>query len=349
MKQFLKKNFINLIILILIGNLIAFFMEPGFVRYPRMWLSNCLFSLAVGFPMLKINEYIIFLVGKKIKWEKAPLKRFCLSLLIIIIFATLVTVLINYTYCFLINNYSFSDCVASTANMLAIEILIIIYVFTIFTGIEFFAKWREAVEKQESLQRKAIELQMEALKNQVNPHFLFNSLNTLTSLVYKDADKAARFIMQLSDIYRYVLEHKQEPTVSWEDERLFVNNYVQLQQMRFLNNISVHVDTGIPGNVQVIPLSVQMLVENAIKHNEITADNPLRISIYHENEYLVVQNNLQLKTSTEYSGNVGLNNIRLQYELLTGKKVDVQEDETYFIVKLPMIITKRGQNERTDR
>jgi LytS/YehU family sensor histidine kinase len=221
--------------------------------------------------------------------------------------------------------------------MLLIEILIIVYVFTLFTGMDFFKMWREGLLKQESLQRKAVELQMEALKNQVNPHFLFNSLNTLTSLVHKDADQAVQFIMRLSDIYRYVLEHKNKPTVQWTEEKKFVENYLKLQQIRFANNILINIDVGQKDNFQVVPLSVQMLVENAIKHNIITTDDPLDIAVFLEGDFLVVRNKLQLKSSVEYSENVGLDNIKQQYEILAGKKVEVSQEGGFFTVRLPLI------------
>jgi len=221
--------------------------------------------------------------------------------------------------------------------MLLIEILIIVYVFTLFTGIDFFKMWREGLLKQESLQRKAVELQMETLKNQVNPHFLFNSLNTLTTLVHKDADRAVQFILQLSDIYRYVLEHKNKPTVPWTTEKKFVENYLKLQQMRFTNNIFITIDACLKDNFQVVPLSVQMLVENAIKHNIITTDDPLDIAIFLEGNFLVVRNKLQVRSSVEYSENVGLDNIKQQYEILAKKKVEVSREGGFFTVKLPLI------------
>jgi sensor histidine kinase YesM len=342
MKKFLKKYLVYLVMMVAMGNLVAFFIDPTFIGHAEIWLRNTLFSILLGFPMMKLNEFIIVHIGRRIKWESSPLKRFFLSLFIIIVLATLITLLLNYVYCYRIYHSTFAECIATTLNMLFIEILIIVYIFTLFTGIEFFKMWREGLIRQELLQRKAIELQMEALKNQVNPHFLFNSLSALTSLVYKDADKAAQFIQRLSDIYRYVLEHKQETTVPWSAERKFVENYIRLQQVRFADNIDIIIDTDRSEELGVVPLSVQMLVENAIKHNIVTTDNPLKITIYHENNCLVVRNNLQLKTSKEYSENIGLDNIRKQYEILTGKRVEVSKEGGYFTVRLPIIHTKQS-------
>jgi two-component system LytT family sensor kinase len=247
------------------------------------------------------------------------------------------TFLINYIFIFHFSISSFPAFFKTTLTLLLIEVLIIVYVFSLFTGIEFFQMWKAGLIRQESLQRKAVELQMEALKNQVNPHFLFNSLNTLTSLVHKDPDKAVQFIIQLSDIYRYVLENRNKATVDWRTEKIFVENYLQLQQIRFANNIIVHVDTGDNDNFQVVPLSVQMLVENAIKHNIITSDNPLDISIYMHDGCLVVRNKLQLKSSVEYSENVGLDNISQHYGILAHREIGISREDGYFTVSLPEI------------
>jgi len=197
--------------------------------------------------------------------------------------------------------------------------------------------WKAGLIRQELMQRKALELQMEALKNQVNPHFLFNSLNTLTTLVHKDPDIAVRLIIQLSDSYRYLLEQKDKKVVEWSVEKQFVENYLGLQQIRFADNIQAEIETVGNNDFYVVPLSVQMLVENAIKHNIITSDQRLNIYIYTRDNFLIVKNNFQARSSLEKSSNVGLENIKMQYEILTGRKVEVLKEDGYFIVKLPMI------------
>jgi LytS/YehU family sensor histidine kinase len=144
-------------------------------------------------------------------------------------------------------------------------------------------------------------------------------------------------IMQLSDNYRYVLEQKDKKVVEWTVERQFVKNFLNLQQIRFRNNLKVNIEKDSPAGFCVIPLSVQMLVENAIKHNVISSESPLSIDILIENDFLVVKNNLQIKTHTERSGNVGLENIRQQYELISGRQVEVTRDDGVFKVRLPLI------------
>jgi two-component system LytT family sensor kinase len=340
MNKKLKKFLFTCLLLMFLGNLMAFILQPSFVHNPVTWLVNCLFSIGLGYPMMIVSQLITRRFGERITWEKNPGKKIASTLGIVIILAIILTFLLNYIFIYRIKGEPFTQYLKTTILLLLLQILIILYIFSVLTGIEFFRKWKEGLLRQESLQRKAIELQLETLKNQVNPHFLFNSLNTLTSLVHKDADKAVQFIIQLSDIYRYALENKNKPTVPWPVEKKFVENYLSMQQIRFSSNIVVSMDTPVDEKFEVIPLSVQMLVENAIKHNIITSDDPLEISIYVENNFLVVRNKLQLKTSVEYSENIGLENIKQQYEILAGQKTEISREGGFFTVRLPLISKK---------
>ncbi|MBE0679509.1 MAG: histidine kinase, partial [Bacteroidales bacterium] len=150
-------------------------------------------------------------------------------------------------------------------------------------------------------------------------------------------DLAVKMIINLSDSYRYLLDQRGQKLVEWPVEKTFVENWLSLQQMRFGNNIRVQITAGESPLFYVVPLAVQMLVENAVKHNTITSEEPLEISIYTEGNYLVIRNNLQVRNSVGRSSGVGLENIRQQYEILSGRKVEVQEDEAFFTVKLPCI------------
>jgi two-component system, LytTR family, sensor kinase len=340
MNKKLKKFLLTALLLMFLGNLMAFILQPSFIYDPKTWLTNCLFSVGLGYPMMLLNKIITRGFGKRITWENSPAKKIVYTVGIVIVIAVILTFLLNYIFIYRIQGVPYAQYLKTTFMLLLLQILIIIYIFSVITGIEFFKKWKEGLIKQQSLQRKAMELQLETLKNQVNPHFLFNSLNTLTSLVHKDADKAVQFIIQLSDIYRYALENKNKSTVPWPVEKKFVENYLSMQQIRFSGNIVVSMDVSGDEKFEVVPLSVQMLVENAIKHNIVTADDPLEIAIYVENSFLIVRNKLQLKSSVEYSENIGLANIRQQYEILAGQKADVSREGGFFTVKLPFITKK---------
>ena len=337
MKKVVRKYLLMILALLIIGNLISFLLDPSFVTSPKQWLFNCVFSIGVGLPMMKISEFITTRYGNKIKWEVNPWKRIAVTLGIVIIVSTLITVLINYVFIVIILDVSFTQYLETTLNLMFLQIVIIVFIFTIITGIQFFRMWKEGLLREESLQRKALELKLEAMKNQVNPHFLFNSLNTLSTLVHKDPDMAVNMISHMSDIYRYVLEQKDNKVVEWSVEKQFVENYLNLQQIRFANNIRVQIDTGEKKHFYVVPLSVQMLVENAIKHNVISSDEPLFIQIYVKDNFLVVKNNLQAKLSLKKSVSIGLENIKIQYEILDNRKVEVLKGGGEFTVKLPLI------------
>jgi LytS/YehU family sensor histidine kinase len=205
---------------------------------------------------------------------------------------------------------------------------------------QFLQSWRQAEINAEKLKAAHISSQFETLKNQVNPHFLFNSLNVLTNLVYDDQDTAAKFIKQLSQVYRYVLESKDRNLVSLKIELEFVDSFIFLQKMRF--GESLHVSINVPEDMRmhlVPPLAIQMLLENAIKHNIVSKNNPLNIDLYIEKNVLVVKNNLQRKNIIpEESSGIGLKNIAERYNYLTNLEVKVLEQDGLYMVKLPLII-----------
>jgi LytS/YehU family sensor histidine kinase len=236
--------------------------------------------------------------------------------------------------------------------IMIIELVVVVIVALVLYINEFFHSWRESVKKEESLKREKLALEYESLKNQVNPHFLFNSLNSLSGLIGKDDGKAMRFVKQLSDIYRYVLEHKDRELVSLETEMNFVENFISLMKIRFGDNLIVETRLEDKKNRKVIPLSVQMLVENAIKHNIVSKDRPLSITITICGDHqLEVRNNLQKKSSIlqEEGGDWekhGLINLKSRYEYLGDSKFEVNGSSITpfpddldgdFVVRVPLI------------
>lgn len=191
----------------------------------------------------------------------------------------------------------------------------------------------------EQLKKNSVEAQFEVLRNQINPHFLFNSFNVLSTLVYRDADMSAKFISQLSNVYRYLLFNQQGKLVSLKDELAFIDSYLYLLKIRFGNNIQIEKNINVlPTRYYVPPGVIQMLIENAIKHNVVSRKNPLQIVIQTEKEYLTVENVLQPKKVAEQaSTHVGLNNIISRYGLLSNKQVEVKKSETRFVVKIPLV------------
>ncbi len=189
------------------------------------------------------------------------------------------------------------------------------------------------------LQKENIKSQFEVLKNQVNPHFLFNSLNVLSSLIYIDKDAAAKFVRQLSKVYRYVLEYKDKETISLHNELDFLESYIFLLKTRFDKNLIINTSIHPRFNKKrIVPMALQLLMENAIKHNVISKKKPLKIDIsIDENNYLVISNNLQKKSSVEMSSNIGIKSINKRYEYITDDKVIINKTEADFTVKLPLV------------
>jgi LytS/YehU family sensor histidine kinase len=201
-------------------------------------------------------------------------------------------------------------------------------------------KWSYSHAELEQFKKENAEFRFETLMNQVNPHFLFNSLNTLSSLIYENQDIAARYIRELSKVYRYVLEHKENDLVKLRSDLEFLKAYVYLFELRFTNMISFEFrieDEKL--EYKIAPMTVQMLIENAVKHNVISKKKNLNVRIFTQGDYLVVDNNLQKKSEKLYSSGMGLKNIKSRYSYITDKEIFVYESYEDFTVKIPLIST----------
>jgi len=191
----------------------------------------------------------------------------------------------------------------------------------------------------ENSQNELIVSRFESLKNQINPHFLFNNLNTLSSLIFIDREQAATFVRDLSKVYRFILETRDKELIDLKDELAILEAYIFLVQTRFKESLQINLENiGEHKNKEIPPLCLQMLIENAIKHNVTSKTKPLRIDIFFENaDYIVVENNLQPKSSKEYSSKIGLKNIASRYSYLTKQAVIIEESKEKFIVKIPLL------------
>lgn len=202
----------------------------------------------------------------------------------------------------------------------------------------FMNRMKKAQLEAEQLKKISIEAQFEALRNQINPHFMFNCFNVLSTLVYRDADTSAKFIAQISSVYRYLLHSQERKVVPLREELAFIESYLYLLQMRYGDNLIIEKDISIdPGEYYVAPASLQMLIENAIKHNVISKAKPLKIRLYSRNGFFVVSNNLQEKVVKEESTHRGLQNIQQRYQLMSDDKVQVEQSESEFIVSIPLL------------
>ncbi len=213
-----------------------------------------------------------------------------------------------------------------------------IMIIAIYESIYFMHALRHSVEEQETLKRESLAAQLNALRTQVNPHFLFNNLNTLASLIPECPNHAVDFVQQLSKVYRHILEVKDEKSILLKNELEVMEAYYFLLKTRFGDNLRVNIN--IPHDKlknKIVPLSLQLLMENAIKHNIVSEAKPLVIDIFTEKENLMISNNLQVKKQISESTGIGLNNIRNRYKLLGEKEVILTETENNFTVSIPLI------------
>ncbi len=204
----------------------------------------------------------------------------------------------------------------------------------------YFILWKNTIIEKEALAKANLQSHLEGLKSQVNPHFLFNSLNTLTHLIPENPENAVRFVQKMSKVYRYILEMRDMTTTPLATELHFLEAYIFLVKERFGNNFQVNISEeveNLANQFQIIPLSLQLLFENALKHNIISAQKPLQISVFVEKENLIVRNNFQPKNQVQEGTGVGLENIKNRYQLISQKKVEIIVTAQYFTVALPLL------------
>ncbi|MBN9282930.1 MULTISPECIES: 2TM domain-containing protein [unclassified Flavobacterium] len=224
-----------------------------------------------------------------------------------------------------------------------VAIVITFIVTIIIHAIYFYRSYQENRVKQQKIIAGTASAKFESLKNQIDPHFLFNSLNVLSSLIEENPDNAQRFTASLSKIYRYVLEQRDKELVSIDEELAFAKTYMNLLKMRFENSLFYeHPEQLENPDGKVVPLSLQLLLENTIKHNVVSEKKPLHIRIYEQDNCLVVQNDFQKKEVLKDRQGVGLQNIINRYAILTDRKVKIEQTDKDFIVRLPMLTKQVG-------
>lgn len=298
-------------------------------------------SAVIWIVLWKGNEAVANLIDTRMDWSREPIKRLLAGIFGHIFYTALAMFVLNYVVLLLLG---WNREVLTWSGFLEISIpaiIITILIASILTAREFFLAWRQSAVQEERMKMELMSARYESLKNQVNPHFLFNSLNVLTSLVYKDVDLSARFIKKLSNVYRYVLDVRDKQVVDLDEDLEFLRSFNFLLKMRHMESLQININVPENTDHKVVPLALQMLVENAVKHNRIDKHEPLTISVFLDDGYLVVKNNLQKKQQVKNtSPQVGLSNIKARYEYLSDKPVIIEENDDKFEVKLPLLMVQ---------
>ena len=333
----------DLLILVLIGNVLSIFTLPKELWTLEMVLRNCMFSVAIGYPAWKGMMLITIVLEKRIPWLKWPIKRMIYQVVALSLFFGLLIFFGFFLWARMAQGLSFRIIMDEALPSLKVAFIFMFLSLLMGNAVLFFKNWKEATIQQEELKRAHLALQYQSLKDQVRPHFLFNSLSSLATLINTDTEKATQFVHRLSDVYRYVLEQRENELVPLKDDLKFMQDYIFLQKIRFGNNLRVETNLDMDQNRMVIPLSLQMLVENAIKHNEISREHPLVIEITSTgNGHVIVKNNLQRREVSEASLGTGLENLRKQITYFSNDPLLVLEEDAVFIVRIPTVSGKTG-------
>jgi len=305
------------------------------VGWEMVFLWNFLFIAFIWNGNIALIQYSPYPVWK---WETEAFKKISLTVIIALFWPVLVNYVFNVFVFPIIMQRPCDLGAKENIIFLIISVTITLFINTIFVAIEFFSYWRESIKEKEALKRYTLAAEFESLKNQVNPHFLFNALNTLSSLIDEDQRLANQFVQQLASVYRYLLSQTEKETVSLGEELAFLKSYVFLNQIRFGENLKVEMQIAPElWHKNIITLTLQMLLENAIKHNVISKEKPLHILIVAEGNSLCVGNNLQLKTQVAPSTGIGLENIQSRYKLFTQEQMHITQTDARFEVCVPLI------------
>ena len=295
-----------------------------------------------GVVLTVFNSTFFDYINRKVEWKKYTRYRLLIGVLGSIAVTMLGIFLIRMFISTVIDHQSLTQFLAGERFKDYIVSLLITMVVTLFFhAIYFYKKAQEKKVNEQKIIAGTASAQFESLKNQIDPHFLFNSLNVLSSLIEENPANAQRFTTSLSKIYRYVLEQKDKELVSVSEELAFAKTYMNLLKMRFENSLFYELPQEIPNpDAKVVPLSLQLLLENTVKHNVVSEQKPLYIRIKIADNNLIIENDLQKKEVLGNRKGVGLQNIINRYGILTHRKVQIEETKNLFSVSLP-ILTKQ--------
>lgn len=337
MKKSIKKTALNLSIILLISVGCTFYFA-GFSSNIKVILLNVLYGVTIGLTIALGSAIITRVVYKRENVYENPTKYLVLAVFLVEIYIIVSVILVNYLWFYFTQGTSFIELFSHRFAIYALtsEVILGLLIYLIAL-IRFFMRdlkkyYAKTIEAESQLSK----YRYDTLKNQLNPHFLFNSLNTLSGLIYIDVDRADDFIHRLSKLYRYVLDMQKEEVVPIQSEMELVNDFLYLNNIRFNNQIETAISV-VNSDGFIAPMALQLLIENAIKHNTISEAKPLKIEIREEEGYILVGNNIQLKQEKEPSHELGLKNLHERYAVLTDKKVIVDETSEYFTVRVPIL------------
>lgn len=334
-----KEQFTNMSLLSLLVYIVGYLQfDKEYLQDFNLFLTVYACNFIIGNVFVALLFQFMFYVRDRFPHYHQSLLRACILISSYVVITTVAMWAVFYTYEYT-GVYGFTVDSTKLKWAMIIGILFDVIYFVIFESFYIEKRWGDDVREKEALRQANLVSQFESLKAQVNPHFLFNCLNSLSSLIAQNPNQAEDFVDEMSNVYRYLLRNNEQGLVTIETELQYIRSYFHLQKTRFGDAISLEID--IEENCWdslIPPLTLQMLLENAVKHNVLRKASPLRIEIASKEGHLTVRNNIQLK-SKQYiiSTKIGLANIASKYKLLHQSDILIQNDGKYFEVSLPLI------------
>jgi two-component system, LytTR family, sensor kinase len=305
--------------------------------HQHSYLLDLVFTSALSILVWEGNLQLDAFLNKKLPWQINAGKRVLVQALVALLFNGTVLLSSMWMYhIYLCLNNAQADQLMRGSFIIAMFLSFAI--LAVEVGMQFYKNWRHSLIEAERYKTESTQAQLQNLKNQVNPHFLFNNLSVLNSLVYQDQDKAAEFIQQLAKMYRYVLDQRNTELVSLESELQFLEHYLFLLKIRFGKSLVVEQDIHADCLPKLLPpLCLQMLVENAIKHNEVSIAKPLTVFIRAQHDHLLIKNNIQPRVEEEPASKTGIKNMKTRYAFFTEEEIQVVQNQNTFEVILPLL------------
>ena len=328
-KYLMANILLSLLIMLVFLNGITFNLES--FRIGFLWSFSITFTQWTGLQL--IHTYI----DQKISWMETPVRKTFIQIIAFLGYSTSAFILVQFFNFYIWNGTLPTDSWNYIIRSVPYTLLISLVITLIFTSIGFFTAWKRSFVQGEKLKVEMMAYKYESLRNQINPHFLFNSLNVLSDLVYDNQALAVKFIQQLSDLFRYVLDCRDKELVPLKEELEFIRSFTFLLKIRFEDKLIIENEVQESPDDYIVPMTLQLLVENAVKHNEVSESYPLRISIRKNNDYLEVENRVQPKKAGEDSKQTGLKNIIQQFAFFSERPIEIIPSGISFLVRVPIL------------
>lgn len=324
---------------LLLALIITVVVFKGFSGSLSHFLTSMIWGFVISITQWLGHGYIYDWLDKKYSWEEHLIKRAIFNSMAIILYAVFAYLIVSLLMVRIVYGRFPENPISWAIKSSYYAILFSFAISISMVAIGFFRKWKHSLLESEKLKSEMLRYKYESLQNQINPHFLFNSFNVLSDLVYEDQKKAVSFIKQMSQLFRYVLDSRDKELVPITEEVEFITSFAYLLQTRFEDKLTITFDVKTEQDEMIVPMTMQLLIENCVKHNEISALKPLNIKVSRKDQSIKVVNNLQPKNVGIESKGTGLLNIIQQYSYFTDRAIVIDKSDQFFSVEVPVLKT----------